>query len=75
MYGVLEVEEFSDAGEKLIEFAEKPQGSIHDFEQIFLDKISTFDVEEVSKLPSSNVKYAKILGINVPKKIKTILFL
>ncbi|MDD1449532.1 hypothetical protein MEN98_26310, partial [Dolichospermum sp. ST_sed8] len=39
VYGVLEVEEFSDAGEKLIEFAEKPQGSIHDFEQIFLDKL------------------------------------
>ena len=26
VYGVLEVGEFSDAGEKLIEFAEKPQG-------------------------------------------------
>lgn len=39
VYGVLEVEEFSDLIEKLIEFADKPQGSIQEIEQIFLNKL------------------------------------
>jgi hypothetical protein len=39
VYGVLEVEEFSDLVEKLIEFADKPQGSIQEIEQIFLNKL------------------------------------
>ncbi|KZL50316.1 hypothetical protein A2T98_08080 [Nodularia spumigena CENA596] len=38
-YGVLDVEEFSDAVEKLIEFADKPQGSIKELEQLFLAKL------------------------------------
>ncbi|MDB9303119.1 N-6 DNA methylase [Nodularia spumigena CS-591/12] len=39
VYGVLDVEEFSDAVVKLIEFADKPQGSIKELEKLFLDKL------------------------------------
>jgi hypothetical protein len=63
VYGVLEVGEFSDAGEKLIEFAEKPQGSIHDFEQIFLDKLRNAQARKQAqkdKKPSKNQKVVQL---------------
>ncbi|PPJ64328.1 Eco57I restriction-modification methylase domain-containing protein [Cuspidothrix issatschenkoi] len=39
VYGVLDVEEFSESVEKLIEFADKPQGSIQELEQVFLNNL------------------------------------
>ncbi|MFM7363080.1 MAG: Eco57I restriction-modification methylase domain-containing protein [Cuspidothrix sp.] len=83
VYGVLEVEEFSDIVEKLIEFADKPQGSIQEIEQIFLNKLingqnrklaqknqQSTQVVQLDLIPTISETKKQELGIKVTEEKK-----
>jgi type I restriction enzyme M protein len=55
-YGVLEVEEFSEIVEKLLEFADKSQGSIQELEQIFLNKLINAQAKKIAQKNQNSPK-------------------